>query len=167
MGMGLAGFVFNDFGPSHAVKTPTENKNRQSFQAFLKVDLLLFTDKRHGLKLAITFVFCEIVGMEPLNGHPLLVIKCLNPFAFRLEGVCPRNMESMFVTVLPKRSKTPKGTLLRTFPPQALELQELPDSLTWISKNLRTSDFVSSSPEFVLLTANPAGDARQISLIRL
>lgn len=162
VGMGLAGFVFNDFGPSHAVNDPNGEQEKSSIISSISEDGLVTVheDKRHEFEVGDHVRLREIVGMEPLNGHVLVIKDVPSPFAFRLEGVCPQKHGVYVRNGIAEEVKTAKEHCFEPFP-QALELQELPDCDMDFEEPMRTSGLrLLLARIWPLLTANPAGDAR-------
>lgn len=128
VGLGLAGFVFDDFGLDHKVTDKNGEQEKSAIISNITEDGLVTVheDKRHDLEVGDLVRLKEIVGMEKLNGHVLKINKVPSPFTFVLEpfpadkfGTYQRNgiVEEV------------KGVVDMAFEPlqAALELNELPD----------------------------------------
>lgn len=87
LGLGLAGCVFNDFGPAHLVTDKDGEECATALVSAVQPDGTITTqeDKRHRLSVGDLVRFSELVGAEALNGQVLRVVEVPSPFSFRVQ----------------------------------------------------------------------------------
>lgn len=89
--MGLAGFIFNDFGAAHKVNDKDGENEKTAIISSITEDGLVITheDKRHDLEKGDLVRFKEIVGMEALNGQVVRILEVPTPFSFKIPPLDP------------------------------------------------------------------------------
>ena len=93
---GLAGLVFIDFGPNHAVFDKNGEECPQVLISSITEDGVVTTqeDKRHDFEEGDLIKFSEVVGMAGLNGQVLKIQKIITPYTFSVGDLSQRNFGS-------------------------------------------------------------------------